>query len=485
MLRSVSLFDTEMAPLKRFSALFPALLCILLMAYVLAGTVLTPFHGDESTQIYMSRDYAYVAFKGDWAEVLYSDTPRNITEQHLRLLNGTLNKYLIGLSWHLAGFTLSDINDQWDWGGDWSYNQNNGHAPSPELLLIARLPSALFLAAGVLLIYALGVKLNGRWAGLIAVVLYGLHPALLLNGRRAMMEGSLIFFTLLTVMSAIWWLERRTLFRALLLGLAAGLAVASKHTALFTIVPIFAACLFVLILTRRKSPVNLDHGLRDELGRLPISPIHQTLSSHHHRSPMKLTSPLHFLLLIIAGITATSVFYVLNPAWWGDPFSRIGQVFVLRQELLAGQTAAFGGYADIGAAVEGFIRQIFFTQPQYYEVPSWADFIGFQIVQYETSGLRGLSVGDNPLLALSAAAILMAGVVVLMRTRGAVKWVIGVWMLSTVGSTLVFTPLEWQRYYLPVYPLQMLLIAAGLTQMIRTVYTNSRPLETVGYVPNS
>ncbi len=136
-----------MSRLTQHSALstrhfFDLVWLLILAAYILAGTFLTPFHGDEATQIYMSRDYAYQFLQGDFDRVRYHDPPVSAQEQQLRLLNGTLNKYLIGLAWHLGGFTLDQINEQWDWGADWNYNQQYGHAPSEALLQISRIPSA-------------------------------------------------------------------------------------------------------------------------------------------------------------------------------------------------------------------------------------------------------------------------------------------------------------------------------------------------------
>ncbi|MBN8619501.1 MAG: hypothetical protein J0L63_11385, partial [Anaerolineae bacterium] len=143
--------------------LFPYLWLVLLIGYVLAGVEVVPFHGDESTQIYMSRDYAYQFIERDYEKLMYSDTPVSPTEQQLRLLNGTVNKYLIGLAWHSSGYTVNDINEQWDWGADWQYNQQNGHAPSADLLQVARWPSALLLAGSVVVMFALGRALGGRW----------------------------------------------------------------------------------------------------------------------------------------------------------------------------------------------------------------------------------------------------------------------------------------------------------------------------------
>src|SRR5215510_11017733 len=62
----------------------------ILIFYVLAGARLVPFHGDESTILYMSRDWfkspsalAYGAFPPGSGEAM---------DQELRLLNGVVSK---------------------------------------------------------------------------------------------------------------------------------------------------------------------------------------------------------------------------------------------------------------------------------------------------------------------------------------------------------------------------------------------------------
>ncbi|MEL6149307.1 MAG: hypothetical protein AAFR56_06750 [Chloroflexota bacterium] len=100
----------------------PILWVVTLVGYVLAGIGVTPFHGDESTQVYMSRDYAYTIQQRDLQTVFYAENPVSPQEQDLRLLNGTVNKYSIGAAWHAAGLTVDDVNEQWDWGADLDRN---------------------------------------------------------------------------------------------------------------------------------------------------------------------------------------------------------------------------------------------------------------------------------------------------------------------------------------------------------------------------
>jgi len=434
---------------------------VLLAGYVLAGVVDVPFHGDESTQIFMSRDYAYQFIDHDMSRLAYSDDPVSLTEQQLRLINGTVNKYLIGLAWHAAGMRVNDVNEQWDWGADWNYNQQNNHAPSFELLIAARWPSALLLAAGVAVMFGLGKALGGKWTPYIASLYYALNPALLLNGRRAMMEGSFIFFSLLAVLVGIWLLQHPSMRRAILLGIVSGFALASKHTAVFTVAAVFASVIIYLVYQSARSEDDysvVDYVLLPYLG--------------------------------FATIATLGVFLALNPAWWGDPVARAQTVLQLRQDLLAGQTAVFGGYSNFADQLGGFFRQSLVVYPQYYEVSGWEGYIADQISRYESSVWRGVSMGGSVIGALFVCGIMAVGtwemvsplIPLRLRKRWIVdddepitnahppitgaRWLVGLWALVMVLTTMFLTPLEWQRYYLPVYPAIGLVAALGVDVLL-------------------
>ena len=126
----------------------------LLILYVLAGCRLVPYHGDESTTLYMSADFNTLFLRGDLAHIEYrdpppADDPEAATKQDLRILNGVISKYVFGLSWWLAGFHSNDLNQQWIWGADYTYNQGQNVIPNPLLLLICRWVSGLMTAISV------------------------------------------------------------------------------------------------------------------------------------------------------------------------------------------------------------------------------------------------------------------------------------------------------------------------------------------------
>lgn len=402
----------------------------LLTAYIFAGVPLVPLHGDETTHIYMARDFYYQFIQHDLSLVTYRDwstlSGEEATQQDLRLLNGTTTKYLFGLVAWSGGYALDDLNQQWSWGSGWDWNHANGHVPSDDLLWRMRIVSAALFALGIPALFLLGRAFSGQITAYSAAVLYALHPALLLNGRRAMTEGALICFTLLTVLAAVLVIHQKKWWSYALLGLVAGLTVASKHTGAVTVAAVFVACALEIFWQRQQI-------IR------------------------------HLFALIVAGCFALGVFYALTPAWWGDPLQRIGDALQARSAFIQSQTQAFGSYPDAAAQLSGFLRQTFTGSLMYAEVPV-DDFIPRQqdrIQQYEQSGLAGWHPGASLLLILFA-----AGLLHLLRQRNRASVVIVCWLLAMIILTLFLTPLEWQRYYLPIYPVILLIAAAGLGALV-------------------
>jgi hypothetical protein len=181
--------------------------------------------------------------------------------------------------------------------------------------------------------------------------------------------------------------------------------------------------------------------------------------------------------IVVAGMMTCTIFYLLNPVWWGDPITRAGQVYEARKGILDGQVAAFGGYADTLDQLSGFGRQVFGGQPQYYEADSWAGYIGDQIEDYEASLWSGINFGKT---------VIGAGIMLILSGLGWLglwnsnqgitpgRWILGVWATVILLSSAILTPLEWQRYYLMAYPVIALLIPVGFTWLLESTPVNTR-----------
>ncbi len=414
-------------------ALWPALLIV----YVLAGIDLAPFHGDEALQIRSSVDYATLFIEGDSAALgVHPDEPRSASSDR-RLLQGSINPWTIGLAWHLAGHSSEDLPPEpgWDWALDYDANLARGLRPAPQLLLTSRYPSALFFALSVPLLYAIAWRLGGSWTALLASGLYALHPALLLNGRRALMEGPLLFFGLLTICCALMILRRGE--RAgrrwwLALALSGGLALASKHSAL----------LF----------------LGGALGWLLLDALQQ-----RERQALLSTA----IRCVLGGMLALTVFLALSPALWPDPWQLLQRLVQVRSELVQVQVRNLqpGGVGmTLAERLDHVLTQPFLRTAMFYEVASWSEYeaITAEIEVWRASPLSGMPV--NPVSGSVLSLLTLAGLAQIVRKResaGLLAW------LALTLVVLLLNPLAWQRYYLPLLPLTCLLAALGMTGLLR------------------
>ena len=408
-----------------------------LAVYILAGVVDVPFHGDESMHIALSRDYAHVFQQHNLDVILYSAAPADPAMQELRLLNGSLPRWAFGLAWDVAGVDAADLNTPWDWGVGWDWNVTIGHLPSDRLLHAARFSSALLTVISAWGVFAVARLVGGRAVAYLASALYTTAPAVLLNGRRAMLEGALLAFSTLTVLAALGLLRAEGRGRArwwhwALLGALSGLAVAAKHTGALTVALVFAALLWT--------------GWRR-------GALRRTLAA-----------------LTGAGALALAVFLLLNPTWWSDVAGTPARVVELRERVMESQRYVYGSYPDWAARGAGLVRYTVYAEPQYFEDPRWATYpvITDAIAAYERTPWRGLNAGVLGALAwLLGAAWGTAALWLRRSTPEAVLLLIWTW--GTALVLLLSVPFGWQRYYLPLMPPLAVLTALGWVRMVRAL----------------
>jgi hypothetical protein len=267
-----------------------------------------------------------------------------------------------------------------------------------------------------------------------------------------MMEGSFALFNLLTVLAGIWLMRRASWSRALLLGVFGGLALASKHTAAFTLVAVFGAIAVAWIFQLATPQQRIRHGVSLQIPGC----------------------------LLGAGIIALLVFYALNPAWWGDPISRAQLVLELREHLLDVQVSAIGGYNNIAERLAGFGHQVIIAHPQYYETRCcWEDWISAEIAAYEASPWSGVNIGGTTIGAALLVLMMVIGGLQGLRQMNRTRWLLGCWALMMLVLTLGLTPLNWQRYYLPIFPVVGLLAALGVDTIWRFI-VNRAPRHLAG-----
>lgn len=413
---------------------------LLLAAYVFGGASLAPFHGDESWLISMSRDFHFFV-SGDFDRLRVRTAEPESLADGLRLVNGTVAPYAIGLGWWQAGHSPTELPDPWEWGEDWEWNVAHGRVPSEALLVASRRPAALLTVGAVGAVFALAFAWRGRAAAWLASGLLATHPVVLLHGRRAYMEAPLLAFGLATVAIAAAWAVRTPRSGridagfAAALAVATGFAVASKHSA----VAIAAGCYLALA----------GVALRREPSVRALAP------------------------LAASGLLSFAVFLALNPAWWDAPLARPSQVLELRTGMLTNQVELFRDsvYTTPVARIRGLVHQASSAPVAYFEHDAWRGWLSDSVTAYASSPLSGVRYGPGAasvagvvLLALALVGGLRA---VQEAARGdAAATVIAVWAFGVVAFILVAVPLAWQRYYMPLYPVLVVLAAGGAVSLL-------------------
>lgn len=146
-------------------------------------------------------------------------------------------------SWTDAGAGVG--NTQWLFGEEFLIHANdNGEA----LILAARLPVVFVLILLVAVAYLFARDLYGRSAGLVAAALCAFSPNLLAHGRLATTDLGLTCFVLLTVYTFHRFTRAPTVGNLLLAGVALGLALLTKFSAvlLLPLLGLWAAALPIL-----------------------------------------------------------------------------------------------------------------------------------------------------------------------------------------------------------------------------------------------
>src|SRR5262245_4008935 len=94
---------------------------LLFAASVLWGLPGVPFHPDESTYLYMSRDFDLLFKQGAVAAVGWQAAGQPEDILRYRLLDAPLAHYLPGLGRLLGGYPNAPARD-WNWSAGWAAN---------------------------------------------------------------------------------------------------------------------------------------------------------------------------------------------------------------------------------------------------------------------------------------------------------------------------------------------------------------------------
>lgn len=404
------------------------------------GLRLIPFHPDESTQLFMSEDFE--ALLNQPASLFWEPDQVSDLRQRYRELDAPLTRYLLGFARTLAGISALPVD--WDWSRSWDENLAAGAYPDTQLSWTGRLAITLLLPLSTLLVYAIGKQINGRWTGIAAAFLFATNPVVLLHGRRAMAEGTLLF----GITFATWTLLKARRY-PWLAGLGLAIAFNAKQSSL------------VLL------PVGLVASLWTPGQKLPSLP--------------EMIKKMLQLLIVFILVTLA-----LNPLYWRHPMLAGRSALTARTELMSRQAAGTSLIAP-EKATDTLARRLFvlflnlyISPPEYGLVENLAptqESINRYIATPGHNLFRGI-VWGSIFFTLTLIGIYMA-----MRSIGASSKAttlqakkqppvdssaLAILILTSffmAGSMLLLLHLYWIRYSIPLIPFLCLWIAYALTSI--------------------
>jgi 4-amino-4-deoxy-L-arabinose transferase-like glycosyltransferase len=420
------------------------------LAWLLATLHQVPFHPDEATWIYMSRDLDRALADGP-ATLCWRPESAGDPLQVERERACPLPRDLIGVSRLLTGRPATGAD--WNWSATWEENALNGALPSEELLFLARMPLALLLFLSVLLMARIGWRMGGTTGAIATTLLFGLNSQVLLHGRRDMSEAALLFGMILAVVlvleaQAAFGRTRRRFVMPLLVGAALAIAISAKLSGLL-VAPV--AVVGILAFDEKRP---FGAAILRAAGRLAV----MTFS---------------FL----------AVFLMLNPLYWCHPVDALAAVAGSRDYLLGDQLntlriAAPGQVLDsLGLRLAAVVYEPFLAPLSFWDIPNYAKTTAAAESAYLSNPLFSLTAGGLvPALWLILIVVGMAvGIANLakpeFRGRSAILWV---WFLGVLGGILLEIPILWQRYYLPLIPVLAVWGGVGVSVIIRRL-VRSRP----------
>ena len=427
-----------------------ALWLALLALYILAGATLVPFHGDESTLIFMGRDFHHTFVDGDLSKILYDETwSARPHEQKLRLENGTISKTIYGwLAWN-QGYGIDDFNSSWHWGRDYEFNLRSGSLPDSDLLNAARLASAIQLALAVSLFFGFTRITLSRPTAYVASALFALHPNVLINGRRAMMEGSHLLGLMLVLLAAAWLLRERKCWGIALLGVCMGLAVAAKHPNVIACA-LAASVVFWALLRKKTGKDNWPLPLVQAAGIIRLS------APFRGRPCVSSAQP-----SLVVGAFGIARPYHRNAGRAAEKSSGLVRRLSARLESVFRAFSSMRLRRNISTLKwrAGRNMMSFRRRSRPTKAPDWA----------------GILIGGTGLAGLLCLGLAVYGAISLSRSPNVAadhRDLLLVWILGTSLATLLLTPLPWARYYLPLAPALALLAAQALVDLSSKLRTH-------------
>jgi 4-amino-4-deoxy-L-arabinose transferase-like glycosyltransferase len=416
--------------------LYAGILIVCIAVILLMGVHFVPFHPDETSLLYQSRDLEVLL--SDPLSLAYDPNRTGELDQTYRALNPPLPKYLLAIGRRIAGYGSESVSVDWNWSQTWEENKSAGAIPDSDLLDASRTASTVMVVIGLIVIYLVGKKSTDRISGMAALLFLGMNALVLLHGRRAMSEGVLIFGVSLAILGIIEGHRRPWLA-----GLGTAIAACTKLS---------AAAL---------APVGL-------ISVFWLSDIECRKSGKHLRRAA------------IFLITFALVYIALNPFTWLNPIGAIQAQWHERTHFLQAQVETIEALApnqilnDPTQRLGVMLAHLFISEPQFAEVGNYLENTAASQEIYLSDPFhklfRGL-LGGGLMFALTLLGVAQTGVRLRSLSTNR-KRILSLLLLGSIVQAIALlwaNPLPFQRYYVPMIPFISLWMAISISYIYRDI----------------
>jgi hypothetical protein len=193
-----------------------------------------------------------------------------------------------------------------------------------------------------------------------------------------------------------------------------------------------------------------------------------------------------FTAWLAIGLASGLTFWALNPVLYRDPAGGVQAMIAARANLARGQTETQAAVLpesvtpDPISRLRAALLEVYFRRPAVWDLPVYLDKLAPQAAAYLAQPLQGLAGGPGGGTLVEGALLAGLGVAGLAfsalrlwqdrlgettRAEQTLWW----WGLATLSLTLLATPFDWQRYFVPLIPLACVFAAVGLEMLVRPV----------------
>lgn len=416
------------------------LLCIMIMPSFFKNIRSGEFISDESSWINYSKYFKLFFLQKDFRSEKWKDPE---AYDHLPVA-----KYIIGFVLYVTGNDLDKVNrTYWHDDQDFRWNVSNGALPPQRMLYIVRITMALFGVASCVLMYFLGKALSGIKTGIIACFLLAFNPLMLRWCQKAVAESLLLFFSILDILFIalfvhILFKNKKRFFLPLIavMGLNFTLCIGIKLSGIIGWLVFLIVCFLLLVLRR----------------------------------PFEKSARWIIFGFLSSTFIAVSILTAITPTLYDHPIAEslksagfINSYF--DQRLNAGQPLFKDHFfGSAGEKITAVFKRTLLPSPTVYASGNISK-IYDQVLPYGFVSLGAiLKLSRFPidliffLLGLSLIFYREAANFLLLR-RLSTAGIILIWLYVTYIATGIMIPLDWERYYLPLIPCVVIIVAFGLS----------------------